>query len=122
MDFWDHLFDNEYKQRADIESLKRSSLARKRARMRDRQQAQDQQKRIEELEDQVGELALLCRSLLTVLREDGTVQPERFQEVVKRIDAEDGVIDGKITPEKLDSDEPQVAPQIQTWPKNKRTQ
>jgi hypothetical protein len=119
MDFWDHLFDNEYKQRADIESLKRSSLARKRARMRDRQQAQDQQKRIEELEDQVGELALLCRSLLTVLREDGTVQPERFQEIMKQIDAEDGVVDGKITPERPQPDEPQVAPEIRTWPKNK---
>jgi hypothetical protein len=120
MDFWDHLFDNEYKQRADIESLKRSSLARKRGRMRDRQQVQDLQQRIEELEDQVGELALLCRSLLTVLREDGTVQPERFQEVMHRMDAEDGVVDGKITPEKPASDEPQVAPKIQTWPKNKR--
>ena len=120
MDFWDHLFDNEYKQRADIESLKRSSLARKQGRMRDRQQVQDLQKRIEDLEDQVGELALLCRSLLTVLREDGTVPPERFQEVLQRIDAEDGVVDGKITPEQPDPDEPQVAPQIQTWPKNKR--
>ena len=120
MDFWDHLFDNEYKQRTDIESLKRSSLARKRGRMRDRQQVQDLQQRIQELEDQVDELALLCRSLLTVLRENGTVQPERFHEVMQRIDAEDGVVDGKITPDKPDADEPQVAPQIQTWPKNKR--
>ena len=69
---------------------------------------------------QVGDFALLCRSLLTVLREDGTVQPERFQEVMKQIDAEDGVLDGKINPESPPPDEPQIAPKIQTWPKNKR--
>ncbi len=120
MDFWDHLFDNEYKQRADTESIKRSSLARKSARMRDRHEVQDQQKRIEELEDQIGELALLCRSLLTVLREAGTIQPERLQEVMKLMDAEDGMVDEKITPKSPPSDDPPVATKIQTWPKNQR--
>ncbi len=119
MDFWDHLLDNEYKQRADIEALKQSSEARRRARRRERQRAEDQQQRIEQLEDQVGELALLCRSLLTVLREDGTVQPERFQQVMQQIDAEDGVADGKITPQDpTPEDSPPI--QIRPWPKRRR--
>ena len=120
MSIWEHLFDNEYKQRADIDSLKRISLSRKRRRRSDRQQTLDQQKRIEHLEDQVGELALLCRSLLTVLREDGTVQPERFQEVMKQIDAEDGVDDGKITPKDPPQDDPPVLPTTRTRPKKNR--
>ena len=114
MDFWNFLFDSEYRQRADIESLKRMSIERKGARQRDRNRIKNQEERIQQLEDQVGELALLCRSLLTVLREDGTVAPERFEQVLSQIDAEDGVIDGKITPGKPPQDPP-AAPEIQTW-------
>ena len=121
MSIFDHLFDSEYKQRVDIESLKRGAQERRRARSRDRQQLDDQQKRIEELEDQVGELALLCRSLLTVLREDGTVEPERFQQVMEKIDAEDGVVDGKVT-RSPPPDDPQIMPEIRTWPKDERMQ
>ena len=117
MDFWTHLFDNEYRQRADIESLKQSSIKKKR---RDQRTIQNQQDRIEALEDQVGELALLCRSLLTVLREDGTVRPERFEEVMKQMDAEDGVVDGKFTPEPPAEDSSTVAPEIRPWPKDER--
>ncbi len=120
MDFWDHLFDNEYKQRADIESLKQIARLRQSAAARQRQLATDLAKRIEVLEDQVGELALLCRSLLTVLREDGTVLPERLQAVMRQIDAEDGVVDGKITPKSPPSDDPTIAPIIRAEPKQDR--
>ena len=115
MDFWDYLFDNEYYQRADIQSLKKQSLIWKQTQKRDRQQVNDQQKRIEELEDQVGQLALLCRSLLTVLREDGTVKPERLREVMDQIDAADGTVDGKITRPGPPPNDSKVAPKIQTW-------
>lgn len=115
MDFWDYLFDNEYRQRADIQSLKEHSHARKLAELRGQRQIEDQQQRIETLENQVGELALLCRSLMTLLRENGTVQPERLQEVMIRIDAEDGLIDGKITPQDPAADQSSAPPQIRTW-------
>lgn len=115
MDFWNYLFDNEYKQRADIQGLKKHSLVWKQAQQRARRQVDDQQQRIDELENQLGELALLCRSLLTVLREDGTIKPERFHEVMNRIDAEDGTLDGKITPQGPPPDDRTTAPKIQTW-------
>ena len=115
MEFWDYLFDNEYRQRTDIQSLKKRTLSWKNAQQRVRNEVDDQQRRIEELENQVGELALLCRSLLTVLREDGTVKPEHLREVMNRIDAADGTIDGKITPPKPPSDDQPTAPKIQTW-------
>lgn len=114
MDFWDHLFDNEYKRRADIESLKRSSVARRASRRHELRQIENQAERIEQLEDRVGELALLCRSLLTVLREADAVDPERLQEVMNQIDSEDGVMDGKITPQPPPEDPP-AAPDIKTW-------
>lgn len=55
-----------------------------------------------DLEDQVGELTLLCRSLLTVLRENDLVQPEHLDTVLKRLDAEAGALDGKITESRND--------------------
>lgn len=116
MDLWDYLFDNEYYQRADIKSLQKESRIWKQAQQRNQLQATDQQKRIDELEDQVGQLALLCRSLLTVLREDGTVKPDRLCEVMNRIDAEDGTLDGKMTaPKSSPPDDQTAAPKIQTW-------
>ncbi|WP_182865721.1 hypothetical protein [Stieleria mannarensis] len=114
MDFWDHLFDNEYKRRADIEKLKRTARARRLARRRTADQIDSQEKRIEQLEDKVGELALLCRSLLTILRENGAVDPQRFQQIMTEIDAEDGVVDGKITNPSPPDDPPDV-PEIRAW-------
>lgn len=97
MGFWDNLFDNDYKQRADINHLKQIASARRLSQIEATRNAREQEERIEELENQVGELALLCRSLLTLLRENGTVNPEQFQEVFNRLDAEDGTVDGKIS-------------------------
>ncbi|QEF98760.1 hypothetical protein Mal15_28150 [Stieleria maiorica] len=114
MDFWDQLFDNEYKRRADIEKLKRTVHARRMARRHTADQIDSQEKRIEKLEDQVGELALLCRSLLTILRENGGVDPQRLQEIMTEMDAEDGVVDGKIT-DPSPPDEPPDVPEIRAW-------
>ena len=112
MDFWDHLFDNEYKQRADIEVLKRSARKRVVSRSRQVQQIDDQARRIEQLEQQVGELALLCRTLLTVLRTNGAVEPTQFHQVMDEIDAEDGVVDGMVTPQPPN---PPPPPEIRAW-------
>ncbi|QDV83393.1 hypothetical protein [Planctomycetes bacterium TBK1r] len=114
MDFWDHLFDSDYKRRADIEKLKRSVRRRSAARSHDIQQVDQQAKRIDQLEQHVGELALLCRTLLTVLRENRLVEPEQFQEVMNRIDAEDGVVDGMVTPQPP-PDDPPHPPEIRAW-------
>ncbi|QDV42408.1 hypothetical protein Enr13x_22530 [Stieleria neptunia] len=114
MDFWDHLFDSDYKRRADIEKLKRAARRRVAARSHEIQQVDQQAKRIDQLEQNVGELALLCRSLLTVLRENRLVEPEQFQEVMDRIDAEDGVVDGMVTPQEP-PDDPSQPPEIRAW-------
>lgn len=97
MSVWNYILDSEFSQRSDIEDLKRRA-----ATIADQQRSRtrESQERIEQLEQEVGELALLCRALLTILRENGTIRPEAFEEVLRKIDLEDGVLDGKVTRKK----------------------
>jgi hypothetical protein len=116
VDFWTHLFDSEYHQRADIESLQKAARVHRMKRFDDLKKIESQENRIMQLEDRVGELALLCRSLLTVLRENGTVNPDKMMEAMIRIDAEDGVVDGKLNPpEPPEPPTPEEWPKIRTW-------
>lgn len=93
---WEYVFDNDYMQRRDIGHLKRQQdIARRRQRL-DRKKSND---RVEELEMQIGELALVCRTLVEMLVENGSLDPKRFEEIRREIDLEDGVLDGAITPE-----------------------
>ncbi len=104
MSLMKYLFDHDLLQRGDIEDLRRRSSA---AERRSRRQSRNTAKRIDDLEGEVAELALLCRALLTVLHESDVIDAQQFSDVMRRIDAEDGVIDGKITPD----DERPRAPQ-----------
>ena len=110
MSVWKYLFDNEYLQRADIESLRSAQQSRRRTHIRRSARAE---KRLDVLEEEVEELTLLCRTLLTVLRESGTVDPAAIAETMRRIDLEDGVADGKV------SDRPEPTPNVKT-PQSKR--
>lgn len=103
MSVWKYVFDSEFSQRNDIEDLKRRSAA---MAGQQRSRSLESQTRLEELEQEVGELTLLCRALLTVLRENGTIRPEAIEEVMRKIDLEDGVEDGKVTRKK----DPPAAP------------
>ena len=98
MSFFTYRFDNGCRQRADIEQLREQARAKARGSRRRARKLEDQGERIEALEDQVGELALICRALLSTLRESGAIDPAQYAEVLARIDAEDGVVDGKVTP------------------------
>ena len=60
-------------------------------------------------QQEVGELALLCRALVHVLGERGGLDPEALRAALERMDAEDGVIDGRVTPED-DRPKPQKPP------------
>ena len=59
--------------------------------------SRDTRERIEVLEKQVGELALLTRALMVALEEKGCVSHARLREIMDKIDAEDGVVDGQVT-------------------------
>jgi len=116
MSLMKYMFDNDWMQRGDIEALRnRSRTADRTARRRNRQTDD----RIDDLENEVAELALLSRVLLTMLHESNVIDPNQFGEVMRRIDAEDGVIDGKITPE-ADRPQPPKPPLAAPKPRRKR--
>ena len=107
MAMWKYFFDNELFQRMDIERLEqRSDLLRRQARRAHRQQ----EDRLDDLEQDFGELALLCRALVAVLKEKGGVDDEALHAALQRIDAEDGVIDGRVTHESERPRTPVVPP------------
>ncbi|MEZ6189456.1 MAG: hypothetical protein R3F62_31205 [Planctomycetota bacterium] len=108
--FWRNLFDNDYRQRIDIDDLgSRLSSERKRS-VRQRRKVAGLEQRVEELEGQVGELALICRGLLSYLRQAELIVPEELEQIFEAIDAEDGVLDGRVTPESHLPKQPVVAP------------
>lgn len=80
-------------------------------RRRTRRRAMQSDRRIEELEDEVAKLQLLCHALVRVACDAGHLTPERLQAVIHEIDAEDGVVDGRVTPpEARDEPKPTAPP------------
>ncbi len=95
MSIWNYIFDNEYMQRADIEALKRNQSAAIRARSRQAMHAEARQK---EMEDEIGELALFCRTAVTLMIEKGLITQQEFVNRMQQVDASDGKIDGQFKP------------------------
>jgi hypothetical protein len=58
----------------------------------------DATKRIAQLERELGELALVCRALVVMLEQGGTIDRAKLLESMKRIDAFDGSADGRLDP------------------------
>ena len=56
-----------------------------------------QKARITELEEGVGELALLCKTLMRMLLEKGVCTGQEINALMKQLDLEDGVEDGRVT-------------------------
>ena len=95
MSTWNYMFDNNLLLRSDLERLRRASESAARQ-MRITRRAHDE--RIESLEREVGELALLCRALMGMLKEQGHFDAAAFNAALDKIDLEDGVRDGRVTP------------------------
>ena len=65
---------------------------------RARRAAQSSAERIDALEDELGRLHLVVRAMSEVLRSKGVLDEALCSEAMRRIDLEDGVSDGKVTP------------------------
>ena len=92
MSIFKYLFDSEWNQRSDIESLK--SKQRRTTQFHGSRYRQNKAK-LEEVENDVGELALYCRTAVTLMVEKGLLTREEFMERMEEIDASDGSPDGK---------------------------
>jgi len=82
----DFLFDNEYKQRKDIERIKAQVDA-----------APDPMRIVEPLAQRVDRLELLCKSLTELIVTKGLATREELSVVTQQLDLADGVEDGKIS-------------------------
>ena len=116
MSFWDFFspVPDAYSNRSDIENMKRVNRIRSSGTAQNSRDLDDHSKRISQLEERLGEVELLCRSLHKILIENQSVASERLQQVMQEIDAEDGVLDGRVTPP-VPEKEPADFPQIRTW-------
>jgi len=97
--FLHYLFDSEWSQRSDIERLKaanersRSNAARRLR--RERAKVAGLEDRVDDLEQQVGELALYLKAAIRQLDQRGNVPVEELMRTIETIDAEDGEVDGR---------------------------
>jgi hypothetical protein len=96
MGAWNFIFDNELFQRMDIEDLRRQAEHSRWAARRASRRTND---RLEDVEKDLAEVVLLCRALVSMLRERGVFDENALQAALRAVDAEDGVIDGRVTPE-----------------------
>src|SRR5262249_18837671 len=76
------------RQRADIETLKEQASV---VRTRLARDSHEVEERVDHLEREVGELALLCRALIAVLESQGGLQPEKLQEAMRSIAGQDAL-------------------------------
>ena len=60
----------------------------------------DINKRINDLEEDLCRMTLLCRTLSDVIIGKGIVSLDEFVEIMNQIDLEDGVADGQVTPKR----------------------
>lgn len=79
------LFDNEYRQRSDIEQLKQAFV-----------NAPDPMRLIAPLQQRVDRLELLCKSLTELIISKGIASQAELSVVAQQLDLEDGREDGKI--------------------------
>ena len=101
MSLFKYLFDTEWGQRNDIEELKQKAR-RQQILTSGRTQRYDDailglQLEQKELEIQIGELQLTVRALLQMLNQTKDWNDSTFEEMLEKLDLEDGVLDGMIT-------------------------
>jgi hypothetical protein len=88
------LFDNDFAQRLDIEATaNRVHAVAYAGRRANRELRHD----VRELEDDVGVLALACRTMMRILIEKGVMTRDELAAAMNAIDAHDGTTDGRWT-------------------------
>ncbi len=79
------------------DSQARSNTHNRIANARAQASAATTQRRIEELENELGQMTILVESLLECIEEQGLLSRKQLAQKIGEIDARDGVIDGRIT-------------------------
>ncbi|MCH2176843.1 MAG: hypothetical protein MK193_14060 [Lentisphaeria bacterium] len=103
-----YIFDNEWNQRRDIENLQKELDRTHRDRIHvdanNRRALESQAYLAEDLLKEVEELAIINKALLRLLIEKEVITGQELEQMIRTVDLEDGVEDGKITKERKRSD------------------
>jgi hypothetical protein len=94
MSFWDYLFDNEYRQRDDINALKASIAA-------DAGMSDHTRRSVGHLASMLKRQELLLEALVKYLTEKELIDPDGLSKAVTQLDLADGVEDGQIGPDRI---------------------
>ena len=98
MSMFKYMFDTEWMQRMDIEELRDQERAmRSEMYFLDKKSAKAKDQ-LKVLQHEVGELALVCKTLMRIILEKGLCTGKELGELMHEIDLEDGVADGRVTP------------------------
>jgi hypothetical protein len=89
MSLWDYLFDSEYKQRDDINSLRAAAGAVAGT-------ASSTSRKVDALRQRIDRQELLLETMYRALIGRNVVTEEEFKDLVAQVDLEDGFEDGKI--------------------------
>ncbi|MEM7393426.1 MAG: hypothetical protein AAF492_13865 [Verrucomicrobiota bacterium] len=89
MSLFSYLFDNEWSQRSDINNLNHKLSARS-------TQQRQTNRRVEDLEDELGKTQLILFSLIELLKEKEIWDEAVYLKLKKKIDLMDGCEDNKI--------------------------
>ncbi len=97
MSIWDHLFDNDYRQRSDITDLQdqltasASSAAASNA---------STQREVGNVRQEIARLDLTIEALVRILEARGQLTRQELRDMIVAIDLEDGKEDGRMGPDR----------------------
>jgi len=98
MSFFNNLFDSEWRQRSDINDLDARAAHLEYRVLRGKQQATGLEQEVSDLRRDVSGMLLMLETLRRVLADRGICSQEDFVKRMRAIDAEDGIVDGKMSP------------------------
>ena len=97
MSIFDYIFDSEWSQRSDIKALEEQISSLTSGLSHKRFSEVEPEDRVTELEQEIGELALLTKTLMRMLLEKGVCTGKEIQDMMHQVDLEDGAADGRVT-------------------------
>lgn len=93
----EYLFDSEWRQRTDIESLKKAATYQQQKLKRDKEKSSEV---VHKLREKVLRMELVQAAMLRMLQQSKLWNEEEFRNIMTELDLKDGKLDGKMTPKK----------------------
>lgn len=100
MSIWSYLFDNEYFQRSDINRLDERASDVEQKLWSAQAKSRNAQQQAAELRHEMGRMLLVIEALSRIVVEKKVCTREELAATLTAVDAEDGTVDGRVSPAK----------------------